>query len=321
MAVMSLNDRAELVAKEMIERQGELGVMSQRIGTGLVIDAGVDTMGSLNAGLFLARACLADLGTVSIVPGCVGDVNLPSVAVNISHPVVACMASQYAGWQIKVDKFFAMGSGPMRANFGGETLFDDPSLAPFKESTPNAVGVLETSQLPTREVVEYIADKCSISPLRVVLMVAKTASLAGGVQVVARSVETALHKLHELKFDLSQIVGGFGAAPLPPVAGDDMAAIGRTNDAVLYGGQVTLCASGVDDELEAVAKQLPSNSSKDYGRPFGEVFKLYNYDFYKLDPMLFSPAAVCIHNLKTGNVFSAGSVNEDLLVESFFSTV
>lgn len=319
MAVMSLNDRAELVAKEFVERAGELGVTSQRIGTGLVIDAGVDTLGSLNAGIMLARACIADLGSVSIVPGRVGDVHLPRVAVNINHPVVACMASQYAGWQIKVDKYFAMGSGPMRANFGGEKLFEETPFSGFKEKTPNAVGVLESGQLPTREVVEYIAEKCHIAPLRVILMVAKTASLAGGVQVVARSVETALHKLHELKFDLSQIVGGYGTAPLPPVAKDDMAAIGCTNDAVLYGGEVTLYAHGNDEELEAVAKQLPSSTSKDYGRPFGEVFKRYNYDFYKLDPMLFSPAAVCIHNLKSGKVFAAGNVNEELLVESFFN--
>lgn len=319
MAVMSLNDRAEMVAKELVERAGELGVSAQRIGTGLIIDAGVDELGSLNAGVMLARACLADLGTVSIVPGHVGDVNLPRVAVNVSHPVVACMASQYAGWQIKVDKYFAMGSGPMRAKYAGEKLFDEPTFAPFKENTPNAVGVLEAGALPSRDVVEYVADKCHISPLRVVLMVAKTASLAGGVQVVARSVETALHKLHELKFDLSQIVGGYGSAPLPPVAKDDMGAIGRTNDAVLYGGEVTLFAHGNDEDLEAAAGQLPSNTSNDYGRPFGEVFKHYNYDFYKLDPMLFSPAAVCIHNLKTGNVFTAGSVNEELLVESFFN--
>ena len=40
--------------------------------------------------------------------------------------------------------------------------------------------------------------------------------------MVARSVETALHKLHELKFDLNQIVSAFGTAPLPPVATKDL---------------------------------------------------------------------------------------------------
>lgn len=318
MPVLSLNDRAELVANELASRAGELGVSVERIGTANVVDAGVKELGSLNAGIMLARACLADLGTVSIVRGRVGDVSLPQVAVNVSHPVAACMASQYAGWQIKVDDFFAMGSGPIRANYARESLFDEPALAPMKENTPNAVGVLETGALPTREVIEYIADKCHISPLRLVLLVARTASLAGGVQVVARSVETALHKLHTLKFDLSKVVGGFGSAPLPPVAKDDLAAIGRTNDAVLYGGEVTLYMTGDDEELDAIAQQLPSSSSKDYGRPFGEVFKSYNYDFYKLDPLLFSPAAICIHNLKSGNTFAYGKVNEDLLNQSFF---
>ena len=85
-----------------------------------------------------------------------------------------------------------------------------------------------------------IAAACQVEPSSVTLLVAPTASLAGGVQVVARSVETAMHKLAELKFDLARIVSAHGSAPLPPVAGDDLAAIGRTNDAILYGARVVL---------------------------------------------------------------------------------
>ncbi|MEX2214349.1 MAG: methenyltetrahydromethanopterin cyclohydrolase [Phycisphaeraceae bacterium] len=315
---MSLNDRALVVAHELGSRAGELGVEPMKIGYGSVIDCGINTPGSLGAGLLLARACLADLGTVTLSPGRVGEVPLPFVNVNVSAPVAACMASQYAGWQISVGKFFAMGSGPMRACYGKEPLFDEPLMSRFKERPGKAVGILETRTLPDKEVIDYLLDRTEAPPGKLALLVAPTASLAGGVQVVARSVETALHKLHTIKFDLARIVGGFGSAPLPPVAKNDLAAIGRTNDAVLYGGAVTLFATGDDESLEAATQRLPSSTSADYGRPFGEIFKRYNHDFYKLDPMLFSPALVCIQNLTTGRSFVAGSINEKVLTESFF---
>jgi methenyltetrahydromethanopterin cyclohydrolase len=269
--------------------------------------------------VLLARACLADLATVSLAPSRIANIPLPAVTVAIDQPVAACMASQYAGWQISVGEYFAMGSGPMRAAYAKEELFKDHALAPHVEKPTCAVGILETSKLPSEAVIAYLAERTGVAPANITLLLARTASIAGGVQVVARSVETALHKLHTLKFDLARVVAGFGSAPLPPVAKGDLAAIGRTNDAVLYGAQVTLYCTGDDDSLRAAAEKLPSSSSPDYGRPFGEIFKQYNHDFYKIDPMLFSPAQVCVQNITTGNTFTFGGVNEQVLHQSFFA--
>ena len=158
----------------------------------------------------------------------------------------ACLASQYAGWAIKEGKFFAMGSGPMRAAAGTEAIYD---VIGFRETADAVVGVLETRKPPTPAIVAKIAAACRVEPVAVTLLVAPTASLAGGVQIVARSVETALHKLAELKFDLSRIVSAHGTAPLPPVAANDLAAIGRTNDAILYGARVVLAVTGDDASL------------------------------------------------------------------------
>jgi methenyltetrahydromethanopterin cyclohydrolase len=234
--------------------------------------------------------------------------------VSVEHPVAACLANQYAGWQISVGKFFAMGSGPMRAAYGKEKLFDDIGR---REQTSVALGVLETGKLPSEEGVAYLAEQGSVPAPNLSLLAARTASLAGGVQVVARSVETALHKLHALGFDVNRVVGGFGVAPLPPVAKDDLAAIGRTNDAVLYGAEVTLFVTGDDASLAEIGPRLPSVASKDYGRPFGEVFATYNHDFYKIDPMLFSPAAVCLQNVQTGRAQPFGRPNGEVLAASF----
>ena len=189
---------------------------------------------------------MGDLGQVSIVPGDVGGRAVPSVQVLTDHPVLACLASQYAGWALKDGKFFAMGSGPMRAAAGSEAIYD---LIGFRETADAVVGVLETRKPPPPAIVAKIAAACRVEPGAVTLLVAPTASLAGGVQIVARSVETALHKLAELKFDLSRIISAYGTAPVPPVAANDMAAIGRTNDAILYGARVVLAVTGDDASL------------------------------------------------------------------------
>jgi len=278
----------------------------------MVVDCGVKAVGGFEAGLLLARLCLADLAMVELEPG--RDGLGPMVQVHTDHPLLACMASQYAGWEVKGEKFFAMGSGPMRAAAAREPLFEDLR---YRESASACVGILESGKLPTDEVCREVAAKCGIEPAHLTLLVAPTRSIAGTLQVVARSVETALHKLHELKFDLHRIVSGWGSAPFPPPAKDDLAAIGRTNDAILYGGHAVLYVRGDDESLQAIGAQAPSSASKDYGRPFAEIFAGYDHDFYKIDPQLFSPAMVTFINLDTGNSFRFGKFDDAVLAKSF----
>jgi methenyltetrahydromethanopterin cyclohydrolase len=310
---MTLNERANRVADELERRSAELRVAVSRVGGARVIDCGGAVAGSLGAGLAMARACLADLGDVAYVPCPVPEVGGPAVQVTTDDPVRACLASQYAGWQIAVDRFFAMGSGPMRALAAREELFGH---IPGKEESPVALGVLETRRHPTEDVVAHVVRKLPQTTEHLTLLVAPASSLAGTVQVVARSVETALHKLHELKFDVTQVVSGYGIAPLPPVAPDELAAIGRTNDAILYGGKVTLWVRADDEILDALGPKVPSSASKDHGALFGELFKRYG-DFYKIDPLLFSPAEVEFRNLKTGTCHRFGRCEPGLLRKSF----
>lgn len=275
-----------------------------------VLDFGIDMPGGQEAGLLLARVCLADLADVSLT----ASEPWPLVSVATERPVAACMASQYAGWEIKGEKYFAMGSGPMRAAAGREPLFDDIG---FREESDVCVGVIESDKLPPEVVCEEIAAKCGIGADRLTLLVAPTSSLAGTFQVVARSVETALHKLHEIGFDLSRVERGQGSAPLPPVAADDLAAIGVTNDAILYGGEVTLYVRGDDHSLAEIGPQVPSSASTDYGRPFAEVLARYDNDFYRVDPLLFSAACVTFVNLESGQRHQFGQVSLAVLKQSF----
>lgn len=315
MGVPHLNDRAMRVADQIVANADDLAVGVTRVEGARIVDAGIARTGGIAAGVLTARACLADLAEVSVVPGRVGRNSIPTVSVQVTHAVAACMASQYAGWQIRVDDYFAMGSGPMRAAAHKEPLFDEIGCT---EKPQCAVGVLESAALPAPPVVRHIAEQCGVGPDSLTLIVARTASIAGGTQIAARSVETAMHKLHELRFDLNQVMSGYGVAPLPPVAADDAAAIGRTNDAVLYGAEVTLYVDGDDQTLEKTGEQLPSSTSKDYGEPFAVIFRRYDHDFYKIDPMLFSPAAVCLQNVRTGRVHRFGATNDEVLARSFF---
>lgn len=313
--MQTLNERAWQLCDAVAADAQSLNVEVHTLAYGTrLIDCGVNAPGGSEAGLRLAEICMAGKATVIIKqmapelwPG-------DGIEVATHDPVVACMASQYAGWEIKGEKFFAMGSGPMRAAAGREKLFDDIG---HREKASRCVGVLETSKLPPDTVCCDIAETCGITSDRLTLLVARTASPAGTLQIVARSVETALHKLHELGFDLARIDRAWGLAPLPPVAKNDVSAIGLTNDAILYGAHAHLMVRGDDASLEAIGPRVPSNSSADHGRPFVEIFARYNHDFYRIDPLLFSPAVITIENLDTGHKFRFGQLAPHVLKESF----
>jgi methenyltetrahydromethanopterin cyclohydrolase len=317
---MTLNEQARHLADTAEANSAALRIgvhrhIAEHRQTGArILDCGITHPGGLKAGLLLARVCLADRADVSLVPSTLADLPGPAIQVTTDDPVLACMASQYAGWQVSVGKFFAMGSGPMRAAYGKEALFDH---IPGRERPAVAVGVLETRKLPTEEVIAYLSERVQVPVEELTLLCAPAASIAGTVQVVARSVETALHKLHELKLDLSQVVSGYGVAPLPPVGADEISAIGRTNDAILYGGQVTVWLRGDDDQLSAIGPRVPSSASPDHGAPFAEIFERYHRDFYKIDPMLFSPAVICLVNLKSGRRHVFGRTEPEVLRRSF----
>ena len=308
---MTLNELAMDCADQLATKAAAWRVAVSTVSRARIIDCGGAAPGGVYAGLQMARVCTAGLADVEIEPGQDG----PLIQVFSDDPVRACLASQYAGWQIKVGKFFAMGSGPMRAAYGKEALFDHIPHA--REQPPVAVGVLETRSHPTQEVVTYLAERLPNCVEKMTLLVAPASSMAGTIQVVARSLETALHKLHELKFDLSQVVSGYGVAPLPPVAAEEVKAIGWTNDAILYGGHVILWVRADDEMLASVGPKVPSSASSDHGAPFAELFTRYQGDFYKIDPLLFSPAVVEFRNLKTGRTHRFGRVELEVLRKSF----
>ncbi|MGH6928492.1 MAG: methenyltetrahydromethanopterin cyclohydrolase [Dongiaceae bacterium] len=283
-----------------------------------LVDAGIDCRGGIEAGLRIAEICMGGLGRVHLsANGSFG--RWPwSLSVHAADPVLACLGSQLAGWQLTVGSgqqtFYALGSGPGRAVACKEPLFEEIG---YRDVADSVCLVLEVDQRPPAALIEKVAKDCNVLPSGVTLILTPTKSLAGTIQIVARVLEVALHKLHELHFPLDRVVDGMGAAPLPPPAGSFVAAMGRTNDAIIYGGIVHLFVAGPDGDAEKLAGDLPSAGSRDYGRPFAEVFKSYKGDFYAMDRLLFSPARVTVTALDSGHSFHGGALDEALIDKSF----
>ena len=312
---LSLNDRAQQLADALAAEPDRLRVaVTTPPGGARLIDCGSEVPGGLEAGRQFAQICMGGLGWVSFAPLVLEGRWLPGLTVATDHPALACLASQYAGWRLDRDDYFAMASGPGRALIRAEELYDDLEV---DERARTAVLCLETREPPPEAVAAYVAERAGVTAGDLTVLFAPTASLAGCVQVAARVVETALHKLHELDFDVGRVVSGFGSCPLPPVARTDPEGIGRTNDAVLYGGQVELTVDAPDEELEAVVTRMPASASRDYGEPFGTVLERAGWDFYEIDPLLFSPAEVRLTSVSSGRSFHAGGVDIDVLERSF----
>ncbi|GGD36395.1 methenyltetrahydromethanopterin cyclohydrolase [Aureimonas glaciei] len=316
---ISVNRGALALVATLIARADALGIAVSTGAAGeTLVDCGAAVTGSLEAGRLMTEICLGGLGSVAIST----DSALPaypfSLTVQTGNPVLACLGSQYAGWMLTSGEgenaYFSMGSGPARALAGKEELYADIAYADTGDS---AVLVLETGSPPPEDLVRRIAADCQVAPEHLTILYAPTQSLAGTVQIIGRVVEVAMHKAHVLHFDLTRIVSGLGSAPLAPPHPDFVTAMGRTNDAVIYGGRVLLHVTGPAAEAKALAEALPSRSSKDFGRPFADIFRQYEGDFYKIDGSLFSPAEVAVVALETGETFRAGGVDAALVAASF----
>ncbi len=316
---MSVNARAAVLVDKLKSVCTELkvAVTAGELGESL-IDAGAKQPGSIAAGLLIAEICMGGLATVELAASSATPRWPWTLLVRSSNPITACLASQYAGWRLTGGEgkqaFFALASGPGRALARKEKLFEE--LA-YQDRAERATLVLEANGPPPASVVQKVAQDCGLAPEQLTFIYTPTQSLAGAVQIVARVLEVALHKAHELHFPLDRIVEGMGAAPLSPPHPDMVTAMGRTNDAIIYAGRTHLFVTGTTADARALAEQLPSTTSRDYGEPFAHIFKRFKGDFYAIDPMLFSPAQVSVTAIESGQTFHNGHVDLKLLDASF----
>jgi methenyltetrahydromethanopterin cyclohydrolase len=320
----SVNKLTQPLVQYLIDNADKLRLGIETLPNGCtIIDAGIKVPGGIEAGRIIAEICLGGMGTVTISHSAYTD-NWPlSVNVHTANPVLGCLGSQYAGWSLSHEKYYALGSGPARAmatklkNGKQEPVEELYKELGYQDRNDATFLVIENDAVPPLEIVEKVASACRVDPSKLTIIVTPTSSLAGGVQVVARVLEVAMHKAHALHFPLENIIDGSGSAPICPPHPNFVKAMGRTNDAILFAGQVHIFVKGSDVAAEKLANELPSSTSKDYGKPFAEIFKQYEYDFFKIDAMLFSPASVIVTAVESGKSFRAGKLDNALLDQSF----
>lgn len=314
--VLSVNRLAWHLVEKLLGAPEFYGIQISETSAGAtVLDLGVNASGGFQAGKILTELCLGGAGKAQLGFKTYGNITFPSITISTDHPAIATLGSQFAGWRIKEGDNIAIGSGPARAlALKPKEIYEEIG---YKDSSEKAVLTLESNKLPSDVLIEKVTVACNIKAENLVVVVAPTASIAGLTQVTGRIVEVGIHKLRTLGLSPKVIRYACGYAPIPPLSTDFEVAMARTNDAILYGGTV-YCTVDYDDEaaLKKIVEQAPSKNSKDYGKPFLQIFREADRDFYKIDHNLFAPAVLMVNNAKTGRVFKAGEINPAVLAES-----
>jgi len=315
-AQLSVNQAAHKLVKKLCDDPDKYGVIVKDTKSGAtLIDAGIEAKGGFLAGKLITEICLGGYGKAQISSARFDDLEFPSIFIHTDYPAIATLGSQFAGWQIKVGDYTAIGSGPVRAlALKPREVYDKIG---YRDEADVGVIVLETSKEPPETVITYIAEQSKITPDNLSIISVPTTSIAGSIQVSGRIVETGIHKLMKLSLDPKAIMYAWGYAPIASLHPKFAQAMGRTNDAILYAGTTYYTVKYDDDEkLKEIVNNAPSMASKSYGQPFYEIFKNAGYDFYKIDPNLFAPAVLIVNNAKTGTIFKAGRINAEVFKQS-----
>lgn len=306
----SLNRMAIELADEALDFAEELGVGAFDLENGAtVIDFGIDFAGGIEAGLLLTELQTAGLATVQTRMDDVAGTPIPHVELATDRPSLALLGSQKAGWEVSVEEFEGLGSGPARALVAEE---DEFRAIEYTDAFDLTVLTIETDRLPTAHVAAEVADRTEVNTEGVYLAVFPTASIAGSVSAAGRAAEIAIFRLFELGYDPTDVVTASGSAPMAPVAASEAEAMGRTNDGIAYGGQVHLTVREDSD----VFTNLASTATEVYGTPFFDVFEGVEWNFDEIDPGVFAPAQVTV-DVIGGPTYALGERNRDVLAESF----
>lgn len=317
--MVSTNKRAMKVVEEILANAEDLGCKVIKMDCGAtVIDMGLECKGSWSAGVLFARACIGDLGEVTLGTFKLNDqYSFASVNMYIDQPLVACLGSQIAGWKLGEGEFATIGSGPARgiAKVDSDWYFE---MTDYSDNYDKAVLCLQDVKYPSEQVAMEVAKACRVKPEDVYLITSPSTCVAASVQVSARMLEQTCHKMFEKHFDPAQIVMIRGSAPIAPIVKDEMKAMGRINDALIYGSEIEVWVDADDKDIAKVIHQLAGKtSSPNYGDLFEEVFEQAGRDFFYVDHDVHSVGKIQIHNVNTGRAYCAGEINYDALERSF----
>lgn len=316
----SMNIAAKKIADKMFDDADSYKLIATTLSNGTrLIDCGVNAKGSIKGGELFTRVCLGGISDVGIsIPGDLSDIMaMPAVKVKTDFPALSTLGSQKAGWKIDVDGYYAIGSGPAQTHkFPDNEIY---KMYDYTEDSDVAIITLEADSLPDEKVADYIADECNVKAENLTILVAPTSSLVGSIQISGRTLETGVYKMHEImNFDVTKITYAAGITPITPVDPDSKKAMGKTNDAIIFGGRAYYYIEPDNGEsLEELATNLPSSSSDKYGQSFIELFEEADCDFYKMPKDVFAPAQIIVNDMVTGEIFHTGFIDLERLKKSF----
>ena len=310
---LSVNQEALKLVRTLCEHPDKFGIEISRTSLGtLQIDAGIHAPGGYLAGVMITEICMGGLGKATLSSMNIGEMILPAISVYTDHPAISTLGSQLAGWRVKINDYLAVGSGPARAlALKPKSIYRKIG---YRDESSEAVLVLEASKKPPDQAVSLISELCNVHPRDLCLILVPTSSVAGFTQIAGRTAETGIHKLSGLGLDPNLIRNAWSCAPILPVHPDYVESMGRSNDAILYGGVAYYNVYCEDDKiLGEIVPSAVSSSSEQYGHPFSEIFREAGMDFYNIDPELFAPAQIIVNNLRSGRIFTAGEINYKVL--------
>lgn len=315
--MLSINAEAMKIVRKILETPEALGVTVARLGCGTtVIDMGQNAPGGWQAARYFCLVVLGGLGEVSYEAFPLGDLRLIGVRVMVDRPIESCVASALAGWKIETGPDAAILSGPARAlNSEPDHYFD---LIPYRDRWHEAVITVQMRKPVTDALAETIARACRVSPDDLYILATRHASLVCAVQVAARGVELAMHRLSLEGFDITCIRYASSIAVIPPVAADEAVAFGRNNDALIYGNEVTLAVDSSDEVIARIVPRAVTAASPIGGRLFADLYREAGYNFHAIPPEMHTPSVLHVTNINTGTTVSAGQVDIAVLRRSFF---
>ncbi len=316
--MISVNKESMKIVRELLNNEELYKIKSHKINDVTVIDCGVNEKGSWEAGRLFTNILFGGINKVEygIFPYKVDDIHYRSILVSSDFVVVQQAGCNISGWELKKGVFAPILAGPGRCVARKKNDWFS-KYSDYKDDHYEAIITIESSKMITENEVCDLVEAIGLPAKNIYVLIASSGSLVCSIQVAGRIIEQTLHRLKDEGFDLDYIVEAHGFALIPPVVKDDLLAMGRLNDVLIYGGQATFTVNCDDIEIEKIIDKIPSSSSKSYGKPFKEIYEKNGCNFFNVPMNLYSPAQVVIINERTGSIFNRGKINVELLEKSF----
>jgi methenyltetrahydromethanopterin cyclohydrolase len=309
--MISVNDSVTKYVDKLLDREEELGIKSNYLeNKAMVIDCGVNSPGSIEAGILYSMISLGGLGNVTVVPGIIDNYYINFVQAIIDRPAIACLCSQKPAWKFKADGFAGTGYGPARAiSQKPKNIF---TAINYSDDSEIAVINIETQALPGTKELDYVARQCSTDPECVVALIARPNSIVNSIVNSTRVVEWAMNRLFQLGYDVKDIASASSVCPVSPLKKEESDFLGASFDSIAYYGMAYFYVKSRDDKF----KDITSLSSRSYGKSFKTLLKESQGDFSKVDAAMYAPARILVNGMQDGSLEVYGKLDPLMLLES-----